>query len=85
MRSVFISSHRRVRPRLVGALALTIALSSTVLASPAALAAGGTVIESFGSTSLVQVGNNFYFTPSAAAAARCSSTAARRSRSGSFR
>ena len=34
-----------------------------VLASPAALAAGGTVIESFGSTSLVQVGNNFYFYP----------------------
>jgi hypothetical protein len=34
-----------------------------VLPSPAALAAGATVIEGFGSTSLVQVGNNFYFYP----------------------
>jgi hypothetical protein len=34
-----------------------------VLPSPAALAAGGTVIEAFGSTSLVQVGNNFHFYP----------------------
>ena len=32
------------------------------LASPAALAAG-TVIESFGSTSLVRVGDNLYFYP----------------------
>ena len=34
-----------------------------VLGSPVALAANGTVIESFGSTSLVQVGSNFYFYP----------------------
>ena len=40
-----------------------VALLSMMLASPAVLAAGGTVIESFGSTSLVQVGNNFYFYP----------------------
>ena len=39
-----------------------VALLSMTLASPAALAAG-TVIESFGSTSLVQVGSNFYLYP----------------------
>ena len=60
---VSVSSHRSARSRFASMLALTIALLSTMLASPAALAAGGTVIESFGSTSLVQVGNNFYFYP----------------------
>ena len=63
MRSIFVSSLRSADSRLASALALTIALSPMVLASPAALAASGTVIESFGSTSLVQVGNNFYFYP----------------------
>lgn len=63
MRSVSVSSHRSIQSRLARALALTNALSSTVLASSVAFAAGGTVIESFGSTSLVQVGNNFYFYP----------------------
>src|SRR3954463_2725576 len=45
------------------ALVRRIAISLMVLGSPAAFAASGTVIESFGSTSLVQVGNNFYFYP----------------------
>ena len=62
MRSVFVSSLRRARALLAGALALTVALLSMVLASPAALPPG-TVIELFGTTSLVQVGNNFYFYP----------------------
>ena len=61
--SSFVSSLRSARSRLAGALALTVALLSMMLASPAALAASGTVIKSFGSTSLVQVGNNFYFYP----------------------
>jgi len=67
VRFVFVSSLLSARRRLVGALALTIALSPMMLASPAVLAQSvapsGTVIESFGSTSLVQVGNNFYFYP----------------------
>ena len=63
MRSIFVSSLRSARPRLARAFALTIALLPMMLASPAALAASGTVIESFGSTSLVQVGSNFYFYP----------------------
>jgi serralysin len=60
--SVFASSFVSAQPLLARARALTIALTLTVLASPA-LGASGTVIESFGSTSLVQVGSNFYFYP----------------------
>ena len=67
MRPVFVSSVvpslRSVRLWLVGVLALMAALVSMMLASPAVLAAGDPVIESFGSTSLVQVGNDFYFYP----------------------
>ena len=81
MHSVFISSLHAANARFVKAFALTIALSPVVLASPAALAAGETVIESFGSTRLVQVGNNYLFLPRRQAAqARSSNTAARRSR-----
>ena len=84
MRSIFVSSHRSARPRLAGAFALAIALSPMVLASPATLAASGTVIESFGSTSLVQVGDNFYFYPVGGSSGPLFSMAARRSRSDSI-
>jgi hypothetical protein len=60
---ISVSSHRSARFWFASMLALTIALPSTMLAASAARAAGGTVIESFGSTSLVQVGNGFYFYP----------------------
>ena len=59
MRSLFVSWSFGYR----ALLALAIALLPMALTSPAVLAASGTVIESFGSTSLVQVGNNFYFYP----------------------
>ena len=62
MRSIFVSSLRSARSRLAGARLDGCALVYDA-GSPAALAAAGTVIESFGSTSLVQVGNNFYFYP----------------------
>ena len=60
---MFVSTLRSARSRLAGALVLTVALLSMTLAPPAAHAQSSTVIKSFGSTSLVQVGNSFYFYP----------------------
>ena len=59
-----------------------VALLPMMLASPAALAASGTVIESSVQPAWCRWGITFTFTPSAAAAARCSNIAARRSRWG---
>src|SRR4051812_43746713 len=61
--SNIVFSHRSARVSLTSMLALTIGLSSTVLGLFPARAANGTIIESFGSTSLMQIGNNFYFYP----------------------
>ena len=65
MRSISVSSRRSARPRLARMLALTVALFVYERwPPPAALAAGGTAIEVVSAqTSLVQVGDNFYFYP----------------------